>query len=168
MRRMTNQQIIASIQNGEESVLFFLSKKYYEQARKLLRRKGCPDRDTPAVFSGILVNVCREIQRNKLSANVDFEHFLFNSINEHLSEMKMMDKNSNFLPGEREIIASCFSILDDASRKILSARYCENLSFEQIAARLEFSNPIIAHFEFNKAFTQFENIGRARLNVQSN
>jgi hypothetical protein len=168
MRKMNNQQVIASIQNGDENVIFFLTKKYYEQAGKILRRKGCPDRETPVVFSGILVGVCREIQRNRLSANVDFEHFLFNSINEHLNDMKMMDENSNFLPGEREIIASCFSILDESSRRILSARYCENLTFEQIAARLEFSNPVIAHFEFNKAFSLYENIVRARLNIQSN
>ena len=165
---MNNQQIITAIQNGEDSVLLFLSRKYYESARKLLRRKGCRDKDTPVIFSGILVNAIREIQRNKISSNVDFEMFLFNNIREHLNDMKMMEKKSNFLPGEREIIASCFMILDESSRKILAARYSENLTFEQIAARLEFSNPVIAHFEFNKAFILFENIVRARLNVQSN
>ena len=69
---------------------------------------------------------------------------------------------------EKEIVASCFSILDESARKILSARYVEKLSFEQIAVRLEYSNPIIAQFEFNKAFNQFENISRARLNIISN
>ena len=65
---------------------------------------------------------------------------------------------------EKEIIRSCFSILDETSRKILAARYSEKLSFEQIAARMDFSNPVIAQFEFNKAFSQFEKISRARLN----
>jgi hypothetical protein len=168
MPRLSNQQIISSLQNGEESVMFYLSKRYFESARKLLRRKGCRDKDTPAVFSRILVGVCREIQRNKISPNVDFEHFLFNSIRDYISDMKTIGRDALFIPGEREIVASCFSILDESSRKILSARYCENLTFEQIAARLEYSNPVIAHFEFNKAFSLFENIVRARLNVQSN
>jgi hypothetical protein len=167
MPRLSNQQIFTSIQNGDETVLFYLSKRYFEAGRKLLRRKGCKEKDTPAIFGKILVNVYREIQRNNISSNVDFETFLFNSIREYLNDIKSGPEKSEFLPGEREIIASCFAILDEPSRKILSARYGENLAFELIAARLELSNPVIAHFEFNKAFTLFENIVRARLNVQN-
>ncbi len=168
MSRLSNQQIITSIQNGDETVLFYLSKRYFEAARKLLRRRGYRNKDTPKVFGKILIDVCREIQRNKISPNVDFEHFLFNSIRDHLTDTDAVKAEANFLPGEKEIIISCFSIVDEQSRKILTARYCENLSFELIAARLEFSNPVIAHFEFNKAFAVFENIVRARLNIQSN
>lgn len=168
MARLTNQQIITSLQNGDETILFYLSKRYYESARKLLRSNGCRDKDTPGIFSRILVNVCREVQRNKISPNVDFELFLFNSLQEHWSEIKTNGSDSLYLPGEKEIIASCFTILDDQSRKILSARYCENLTYEQIATRFDYSNPVIAQFEFNKAFLLFENIVRARLNVQSN
>jgi hypothetical protein len=169
MRKLTNQQVISSIQNGDESILFYLSRKYFEQVRKLLRRKGCRDQDTPAIFAGILLNVYREIQTNRLSPNVDFENFLMNSVKEHINDFKLLSfQNDHLLPADKEIVSSCFSILDESSRKVLAARYCENLSFEQIAARLGYSNPVIAHFEFNKAFTVFENIVRARLNVQSN
>jgi len=168
MARLSNQQVISLIQNGDEAVLFYLSKRYFEAARKLLRRSGCRDKDTPAVFGKILINVFREIQKNKISPNVDFEIFLFNSIKEHLTDIKAFGENFQLPIGEKEIIASCFSIMDESSRKVLAARYCENLTFELIAARLEFSNPVIAHFEFNKAFALFENIVRARLNIQSN
>lgn len=169
MPRLSNQEIITSLQNGDEQVLFYLSKKYYQSARKWLRRQGCRDVDTPAIFSSILVKVCREIQRNNLSKNVDFEIFLFNSIRDHLNFMKA-DRNNHrsLLPEEMEIISSCFGILDEISRKILATRYCENLSFEQIAVRMDYSNPVIAHFEFNKAFASYENIVRARLNVAAN
>lgn len=169
MASFTNQQVIYSIQNGEEEILFYLTKKYYNSSRRLLRRIGCRDSETPAVFGRVLVNVFSEIQRNNISTNVDFEQFFYNSLREYFKTLKTENPKERELntSEEKEIIRSCFSILDETSRKILAARFSEKLSFEQIAARMDFSNPVIAQFEFNKAFSQFEKISRARLNVAS-
>lgn len=169
MASFTNQQVIQSIKNGEEDILFYLTKKYFNSSRRWLRRSGCRDSETPAIFGRVMVNVFGEIQRNNISTNVDFEQFLNNSLREHFKILKTeipkeRDLNTS---EEKEIIRSCFSILNENSRKILAARYSEKLSFEQIAARMDFSNPVIAQFEFNKAFSQFEKISRARLNVAS-
>lgn len=170
MRRKSNQEIITSIQNGEEEVLFYISGKYFPGSRKWLRRHGCRDIDTPWIFSRAMVDVYRELQQNKISPNIDFELFFFNFLKNHWNQLKeiRLEKHQSILPGDVAIVASCFTILDESARKILSLRYCEKLSFEQIAARLEFSNPVIAQFEFNRAFSQFENIANARLNVNSN
>jgi len=166
MRRKADEQIISRIRNGEEDVLFYLSKKYFESARRILRRNGCPDRDTPRLFSSILVNLSREIQRNRISPNIGFESFLFNSIWKHVDALKKeKEKNAPAFPSETAAISSCFTILDDNARRLLAARYCEGLSYEEIAVRMEYSNPVIAQFECDKAFSQYEKIVRARLNL---
>ena len=66
---------------------------------------------------------------------------------------------------ERDAAASCFTILDEQSKKLLSARYTEKLTFEEIAVRFEFSNPVIAEFEVHKSLNQFRQIAQARLNT---
>lgn len=169
MTSFTNQEVIQSIKNGEEDILFYLTKKYFNSAGRWLRRSGCRDSETPAIFGRVMVNVFGEIQRNNISSNVDFEQFFTNSLREYFKILKTENPDERELntSEEKEIIRSCFSILDESSRKILAARYSEKLSFEQIAARMDFSNPVIAQFEFNKAFSQFEKISRARLNVAS-
>jgi hypothetical protein len=167
MPHLNNKHLIASIQNGEEDVLFYLSDKYFQSARRWLRRNGCRDSDTPSLFSNILVKIYREIQENKISPHVDFESFFFNSLQGYALELKPKSENNFGISQDnnKDIIESCYSILDETSRKILSERFVEKLSFEQIAARHNFSNPVIAQFEFDKAFFQFERITRARLNI---
>jgi DNA-directed RNA polymerase specialized sigma24 family protein len=172
MSSYSNQQIITSIKNGQDEVLFYLAKKYFQSGRRWLRRNGFRDADTPSVFSKILLKIYREIQQSNLSTDIDFEPFFFNSLRQYSSQFKP-EKNKDIVPipsmsdNEKEIIGSCYSILDESFRKILAARYVEKLSFEAIAVRHNFSNPVIAQFEFNKAFNQFEKIARARLNVAS-
>ena len=167
MARYTNQQIFDAIHNGDESVLFYLSDTYFQNGRRQLRRSGCRDSDTPFIFSQVLSKVYREIQQNKISQNINLENFIFNSLknyfnSNHTSENPEIDQAGLTYKGE---VISCFTIMDENSRKILALRYVENLSFEEIAARLNFSNPFIAEHEFNKAFNQFENISKARLMI---
>jgi len=167
MATYSNQQLNTAIMNGDEEILFYLSRKYYQSARRWLRRNGCPDKETPAVFGNVIISVTRELQQSKISANLDFEQYFFNSLREYYKN-GTPDKNHkqvNHVSDELEIVASCFSILDESARKILAARYAEKLSFEEIAVRYNFSNPVIAQFEVNRAFSQYENVSKARLNV---
>ncbi len=46
---------------------------------------------------------------------------------------------------------------------LLTARYAENLNFEQLASRFQFSNPVIAQTEVEKAGSLMERILSARL-----
>lgn len=171
MSRHTNEDIISSIINGQEDILFYLNRKYFETARSWLRRKGMADSQTPEIFSTVLVRVYREIQESRISSNMPFEPYLFNALKEFLREEKMIRKENRlqlvpvFSDIQREIVAECTGIMDEDSRKLLAARYAEKLSYEQIAARFEYSNPVIAQFEVNKAMNQLEGIVRARLNL---
>jgi len=160
MSRRRNQHIIQSIHNGNEEILFYLSRLYFQSARRLLRRKGISDSSTPRVFATILTNVYREIKQKKLSAQVDFESYLFNSIRDFSEASLHPDQDV-------EIVSACFGILDESSRKILSSRYADRISFEEIATRCGFSNAVIAEHEVNKAMSQFEKIAAARLNMPS-
>ena len=168
MARYTNQQIFDLIHNGDESVLFYLSETYFQTGRRLLRRSGCRDSDTPVLFSKVLTQIYREIQQNKISPNIDLEKFIFNSLKDYFNTNYTSDNSENDekRSTSKEDVITCYSIMDENTRKILALRYVENLSFEEIAARLNFSNPFIAEHEFNKAFNQFENITRARLMMQ--
>ena len=174
MAKYSNEEIISAIINGQEDVLFYLNRKYFETARRWLRRKGIQDSKTPEMFSSVLVRVYREIQQSRISANMPFEPYLFNALKEHLREEKILRKeiklllNPAYTDHQKEIVSDCVSIMDTDSRRLLAARYAEKLSYEQIAARYEYSNPVIAQFEVNKAMTQLEGIARARLNISSN
>lgn len=163
MARYSNQEIITLIQNGDEDVLFYLTGKYFQSSRRWLRRQGVLDSDTPSVFSTVLLKVYREIQKSNFSKNNDVEVFFFNSLKDELNHLRAGGKEKP--EEETPVIARCFSILSEESKKILSERYVENLSFEQIASRENFSNPVIAEFEFTKAFSQFESIVKSRLYV---
>lgn len=166
-RRRKNSDIIASIQNGDEAVLFLLTRKYYQSARKWLRRKGIPDTETPRVFSKVLLRVFDEIKSHPGSTNIDFESFFFNTLRSFSGELKQDRKlklANTESPDDLKAAMACFSILDDQARRILSARYADHQSFEQIASLFNFSNPVIAQFEVNKAYQQLAHIVNIRLN----
>jgi hypothetical protein len=167
MKYNSNQQNILAIKNGDEDVLLSLSKKYYPSTRRYLRRKGFSDKNTPYIFSDILVSVYREIQLSINSSHIEIEQLFFNSLNAFINNNKPQVINDHGISDEKIIVSSCFDILDESSKKLLAARYVENLNFEQIASRFNFSNPVIAQFEFERSFSQYENISRARMNVNA-
>jgi len=173
MPRYSNPEIISAIHNGNEEVLFYVSWKFFQPARRWLRRKGVPDEKTPEIFISILLKVFREIQQQRLSVHIDFESFLFNSLDDHFRQERTKGREerfkteSSFSDENKEIVAQCVSILDEENRKLLFSRYAEKLSFEQIAVRFNYSNPVIAQFEVNKAMNRLEAISRIQLNIET-
>ncbi len=174
MSRYSNPEIISDIQNGKEEVLFYICRKFFQPARRWLRRKGVPDDKTPQIFISVLLQIFREIQQQHLSVHVDFESYLYNSLEEFFKEEKLKSKQSRYRIGpvysdnQKEAVALCVEIQEDDTRKLLFSRYAEKLSFEQIAVRFEYSNPVIAQYEVNKAIIRLEGMVRIRLNLQKN
>lgn len=170
----SNQELITSLQNGQEETLFYLNKKYFQTSRRWLRRKGVPDSSTPQVFSKVLVRIYRLIQHKRILPTVEFEPFLFNTMSDFLENSgedfrrKKNQSISESSDRDKTIVASCFGILDENFRNLLSARYVSKMSYEEIAARFEFGNPVIAQFEVEKALNQFRTIAIARLNPTVN
>jgi hypothetical protein len=161
-----NKELIDLIRNGTDEFLFYLTDKYYQSARRLLRRSGCPDKETPIIFSRVIVSACHELQQSKLSTVFDFEQYFYTSLIDYYKNNNSQ-KNLNvdlIHSHEKEVAVACFSILDELKQKLLAARYSGKLSFEQIAVKFNFSNPVIAQFEVNRAFLQYENVVKARLN----
>ena len=174
MTRYTNPEIISDIQNGKEEVLFYVSRKFFQPARRWLRRKGVPDDKTPQIFVTVLLQLFREIQQQHLSLHVDFESYLFNSLEEYFKQEKTKNKKQRYnleplySDSQKEAVALCVEIQDIDTRKLLFSRYAEKLTFEQIASRFDFSNPVIAQFEVNKAMNRLEGIVRIQLNIDQN
>lgn len=166
-----NEELILSIKNGKEEAIHVLRKKYFQSSRRWLRRNGISDSATPDLFAKVLVKVYRDIQQNRMTAHVDLEKYIFNSLNEFLikekEQRKEKRKNGMQIPTDKEMesVVACYSILEEQTKKLLSARYSEKLTFEEIAARFDFSNPVIAQFEVNKAFQQLQQVAAARLNI---
>jgi hypothetical protein len=174
MSSYTNPEIISDIQNGKEEVLFYVSRKFFQPARRWLRRKGVPDDKTPEIFVTVLLQLFRDIQQQHLSIHVDFESYLFNSLEEFFKQEKAKGRKQRFILGpvysdkQKDAVSLCVEIQDDNSRKLLYSRYAEKLSFEQIAVRFDYSNPVIAQFEVNKALNRLEGMVRLRLNIDQN
>lgn len=174
MSKYSNPEIITDIQNGKEEVLFYVSKKFFQPSRRWLRRKGVPDDKTPEIFVSVLLQLFREIQQQHLSIHVEFESYLQNSLEEYLKQEKTKSKKQRYIlepiysDQQKMAVSKCVEIQDDDIRKLLFSRYAEKLSFEQIAVRFDFSNPVIAQFEVNKAMNRLEDMVRLRLNLDQN
>ena len=170
MSRFNNKQLIAGIQNGKDEVIVYLAEKYFPYTRKLLRTKGVRDSRTPEFFSLVLVKVCLDIVQNKYPSSIEFETFFFNSLKDSILEWKSRraDDEVSLSNQQKLIVAQCVSILDEHSIKLVHAYYAEQLSFETIAAKFNYSNPVIAQHEVNKAINQLEGIVTLRLKSSIN
>ena len=58
--------------------------------------------------------------------------------------------------------------MDEHSRQLLFYRFSEQKSFEEIATLCNYGNPVIAQFEVEKAYRQFEGIVKVRFNIEVN
>lgn len=174
MSRFNNKQLIAGIQNGKDEVIVYLAEKYFPYTRKLLRTKGVMDSMTPEFFSLVLVKVCLDIVQNKYPSSIEFETFFFNSLKDSILEWKSrrgddgLNEEAFHSNQQKLIVAQCVSILDEHSIKLVHAYYAERLSFETIAAKFNYSNPVIAQHEVNKAINQLEGIVTLRLKSSIN
>lgn len=174
MSRFNNKKLIAGIQNGNEEVIVYLAEKYFPYARKLLRTKGISDSSTPEFFSNVLVKVCFDIIHHQFPPSIELETFFFNSLNDSVEEAKK-NKHGNklkvegdWMNSQKEVVAQCVSILDEQSKKLVQSYYAERMSFETIAVKFNYSNPVIAQHEVNKAIAQLEGIVKLRLNMSEN
>ncbi|REJ82446.1 MAG: hypothetical protein DWQ44_12385 [Bacteroidetes bacterium] len=156
MKRKSNQDIFSSVQNGETEILFYLCDRYFSHARKWLRRNGMPDESTPEFFVDLMLDLLEEIRMQNMSSNVEFESLFYNTLKNSFENRKGKGVESPEYSDDifNKIAATCISNSDENTRDLLNSRYALNLSFEQIASRFDFSNPVIAQFEVNKAMNR--------------
>lgn len=171
MKRFSKKELSTEINNGNKEVLVYLSRKYFSGVRRLLRLRGIPDEETPAVFSDVLAATFAGLRR-KNAVHLDFESYFMNALQSEVRRRKEISKKN--VPVEPlfsepvEIVAQCISILPDVSRQLLFARVAEKRSFEQIAEVFNFSNAVIAEYEIDKALTLLEGIVRLRFAIPNN
>ena len=168
MKRFSKREILSEINNGNEEVLVYLSRKYFSTARRLLRLRGFRDELTPAIFCGVLATVYTDLRRRQ-NEHIDFETYFINALNEEIRQSREKRKiNIQGNTDASEVAAQCVSILDEQSQKLIFARIAEKLSYERITDKFQFSNPVIAQYEVNKAFNQLEGIIKLRMNISQN
>ena len=168
MAKFSDKEVLQGLKNGSTEVLLYLTKRFYQSSRRWLRTKGIRDTDTPGLFTDAIIRMMRDVQRKSVPNQVQPGAYLFDVLKAQLKDHKLMRAASE-LEQHQELqqqrVAACFSILDEASRQLLSAYYADRMNFEEIAARFDYSNPVIAEFEVNKAMRQLETLVKARLTI---
>lgn len=166
MARFSDKEVLQGLKNGSTEILFYLSKRFFQSSRRWLRTKGIRDTDTPGLFADALIRMMRDVQRKSIPGQVQPGTYLFNVLKSQLQDHKLMrasDEHEQQQEVKLQRVAACFSILDTDSQQLLTAYYADRMNFEEIAARFDFSNPVIAEFEVNKAMRQLETLAQARL-----
>ena len=166
-----NKKIIVDFKSGSDEIVSGAARKFFPAARKFLRMKGIRDAMTPMVFAESLVTVLSEIRRNKVSELADFNGLLNNALGRGAEAVRAAERSGTEPVTEESksnIAAQCVAVLDAQSQQLLFLRYAERKSFEEIAGILNFSNPVIAQFEVEKAYRQLEGIVKVRFNMSQN
>ncbi|MBK7910131.1 hypothetical protein [Candidatus Pollutiaquabacter sp.] len=169
LRGKSDDAVIRNIRNGSNEPLFDIARRFFSTARRLLRTRGVKDSETPRVFSGVLTEFARDVRQKKVAEQTDITSYLVNVLRQYAKENREARRSRNardlneVLEEDRIVAARCISILDERSKALLFARYAENLNFEQLASRFQFSNPVIAQTEVEKAGSLMERILSARL-----
>jgi hypothetical protein len=167
----TGKRILSEIKDGNDNAVERAAKSYFPVARKLLRMKGVRDDQTPHFFANSFVRILSELRKNKISEHSDFSSLLNNYLIREAAAAKTSPVSGtgvNMETIQTDVVAQCTAILDDDSRKLLFLRFAERKSYEEIAVIFNFSNPVIAQFETEKAYRQLEGIVKVRFNMSQN
>jgi hypothetical protein len=165
VKRYSEGEIISEINNGNRDILVYLARKYFPSSRRLLRIKGFDDDQTPGIFADVLVKAYLKLQQQQLEY-IDFESYFVHALNDHIRILKEQGKDvDDSNPGQPvNIVSQCVSIMDEQSQQLLYSRVAGKMSYEQIRNKFQFSNPVIAQYEVNKALNQLEGIVKLRMN----
>lgn len=168
MSRYTAEEIRSGLKNGSRDVLFYLARRYFQTSRRWLRTKGFRDADTPMIFSDALVRLMREAQQKQFPAQTEIRELFSNVLRNYVRELRrqaMEGENDDPAAERQEVIARCFNVLDGPRQQLLTGRYADRLSFEELATRLGYSNAIIAEAELDRSFFSLEQIADVRLSL---
>ena len=166
MKRYPGRDILTEINNGNEEVLVYLARKYFTTARRILRMRGFRDEHTPHIFADVLAKVYSDLRHQKRE-HLDFESYFLGLLKSVPKNKLAEDKNvaPDQVNEAGHIVSQCVAIMEDDAQQLLFARVTEKLNYEQMKDRFQFSNAVIAQYEFDKAFNQLEGIVRLRLNI---
>jgi len=168
---LKTQDLIVEIKKDRNEVLSFIVRKFFPISRKILGRKGIQDSMTPQIFTSALIRVLKDIRCHNLSEMVDFNSLLQNALIHEAANFKSRSLTPENISADQlnaNIVANCVLVLDEQAQRLIYVRYVEQKSFEEIAQIFNFSNPVIAQFETDKAYKQLEGIVKVRLSVNQN
>ena len=160
----SNSQLRDLISSSDDAVAVAAG-KLFPIGRKILRAKGVRDALTPRLFAAAFANVLAEIRKGRVPEWSDFNSLLNNALGREASA----ERAGRDLPQDSQatIAAQCVAVLDGDARRLLFLRYAEAKTYEQIATDFNFGNAVIAQFETDKAYKQYEGLVRVRFQLEA-
>ncbi len=149
---MKDGEILAKMQNGDESALEYLYQKYYRMMIKLVISNSGTEYEAKDIYQEALIVVWQKAVSGKLVLTSKLSTYLY-SICQNLWR-KELDRKSRLSSEEKDgmdymdhdqeervrIIRECIEQLGDTCQKVLSYYYFDGMSMTDIAEKLNFSS----------------------------
>ncbi|MDH3708814.1 MAG: sigma-70 family RNA polymerase sigma factor [Cyclobacteriaceae bacterium] len=149
---MKDGEILAKMQNGDESALEYLYQKYYRMMIKLVISNSGTEYEAKDIYQEALIVVWQKAVSGKLVLTSKLSTYLY-SICQNLWR-KELDRKSRLSSEEKDgmdymdhdqeerarIIRECIKQLGDTCQKVLSYYYFDGMSMTDIAEKLNFSS----------------------------
>lgn len=149
---MKDREIIAKIEQGDESALDYLYQKHYRMMLKLVLRNSGTEIEAQDVFQDALVVFWQKVTSRQLTLTSKISTYLY-SICQNLwrKELERKKRLSNeekdgevIMDHDRQeriqAIQDCVASMGDTCRKVLSYYYFDGLSMNDIAEKMGFAN----------------------------
>jgi ATP phosphoribosyltransferase len=169
MALLTNRQLLEGIRHDDSSVMAAAAKKYFPSCRKYLRMKGVRDAGTPEAYARAFAGVIAEVRAGRISELADFGSILHQAMLREVEKIREQAAGnlSGGLAVSPDVVAQCVAVLDEDIQRLLMLRFAERKSYEEIALASNFSNPVIAEFEVERAYQQLQRMVNVRFNLDA-
>ena len=169
MALLTNSHIFEGILHDDTGIVSAAAKKYFPTSRKFLRMRGVRDGATPEAYARAFSGVISEIRAGRISELADFGSVLHQAMIREV--VKIREGNGENMAGgysvSPDVVAQCLTVLDEDIQRLLMLRFAERKSYEEIATACNFSNPVIAEFEVERAYQQLRRMVNVRFNLDA-
>ncbi len=149
---MKDSEILAKLQDGDESALEYLYQKYYRMMVKMVTSNSGTEYEAKDIYQEALIVFWQKAVSGKLVLTSKISTYLY-SICQNLWR-KELDRKGRLSSEEKDgvemmdhdrqervrIIRECIELLGETCQKVLSYYYFDGMSMTDIAEKLNFSN----------------------------
>jgi len=149
---MKDSEILAKLQNGDETALEYLYQKYYRMMVKMVTSNSGTEYEAKDIYQEALIVFWQKAVSGKLVLTSKISTYLY-SICQNLWRKELDRKGRlsseekdgmEYMDHDREervrIIRECIELLGETCQKVLSYYYFDGMSMSDIAEKLNFSN----------------------------
>jgi len=169
MALLTNKQLLEGIRHDDTAVVKAVAKKYFPSSRNFLRMKGVRDAGTPEAYARAFAGVIAEVRAGRISELAEFSSVLHQALLREVERIResMAGGDAAGFVVSPDVVAQCVAVLDEDIQRLLMLRFAERKTYEEIALACNFSNPVIAEFEVERAYQQLQRMVNVRFNLDT-